>query len=445
MLTHQLAKACGWQEGGHYDLAVIGGGPTGVGAALAAARNGLKTVLIESYGYVGGVATKSCVPLYFGFGVNGKQTTAGISEEFIRRMDEMGAASLLLNNGCAMPEFRPIQGRPLTAKVQLQPEVIKLVQERMLREAGVTCLFYAQMVDAVVEEERIKAVLINCLEGPRLIEASFFIDGTGDGLLFRAAGAPMRKYAPEDGMHKSMFFMVGGVTHFDDAYNCKLYADAFAAGKLPPNVWNHFGYSVQLNPDVVQIAVCYAEGDALDSGDMTRMSMEMREHVFEMLSWLRREMPGFQHCYLIDTARHIGVRMAQGIVGLETLTEEMVAFDALPHEPVALTSRSYGAHGNGAAKKFISAWAKNLDGFSAVPMKTMISPALKNALAAGRCISAEPRIVGVFRMMNTCMTMGEAAGIMAAINQEADIRTFSYADLRPRLEQARFILDIPSV
>lgn len=441
MITQAMAKKCGWMDGPRYDLAVIGAGPAGIGAALAAARQGLRTVLIEDYGFAGGVATKSCVPLYFGFGVSGRQSTAGISEEFIRRMDEMGAASLIIDNGCAMPEFQPINGRPLTAKVQLQPETMKLVFERMLREAGVDCLFYAQMIDAVVEDGTIRAVLLSCLEGPMLLYANMFVDATGDGLLFRAAGAPVRKYAPEDGMHKSMFFMVGGVTPFDRAYNCALYKKAYEEGRLPEHVWNHFGYSVQLNPGVVQIAVVYAEGDSLQSSDMTRMSMEMRENVFAILRWLQEEMPGFSRCWLQETAGYVGVRIAQGITGMETLTEDMVQQGIATDEPVALTSRSYGAHANSAGKKFNAAWSSSEEGFSAVPMKAMISPALTNALAAGRCISSEPRVVGVFRMMNTCMTLGEAAGLVSVLSVGKDVRNVSYADLRLMLNRAGFILN----
>jgi len=442
MLTTDLIKNCGWGEGGRYDLVVVGAGPAGIGAALAAARRGLRVALIESYGFAGGAGTKSCTPLFFGFGVDGRQSSAGISDEFIRRMDELGAASLILGDKCQMPEFRPIGGRELTAKVQLHPEVMKLVYRRMLSESGVEVIFYAQMVDAVVEGDKIIALLVNFLEGPRLLYADYFIDATGDALVFERAGAPVNKYSPEDGLHKSMFFFVGGVTPFDSEYNCQLYKKAFEEGRLPERVWNHFGYSVQLNPGMVQIAVCYAEGDALDSRDMTRMDMEMRENVFAILDFLRREMPGFAGCYLVETSTHIGVRMAQGIVGMESVTEETVAggLQAVKN-PIVLTRRTFGAHANGAGKKFMASWSGNLSGFGAVPMGALVSPALSNALAAGRGISSTPHVIGTFRMMNTCMAMGEAAGIMVVLSRGGDIRTLNYADLRPELDAAGFILE----
>ena len=438
MLTMELAAKCGWKENGRYDVAVVGAGPAGIGAAIAAARKGLKVALIESCGYAGGVATKSCVPLYYGFGVDGKQSTAGLSEEFIRRMDEVGAASFIATKGCAYPEFRPIAGRPLTQKVQLHPETMKLMYRRMLDEAKVECVFYAPMVDAVTDGDRVAALLVSFLEGPGLIYADFFIDCTGDALMFRQAGAPVVKYPEEDGMHKSMFFFLGGVTPFDHDYNSRLYQEAAAAGRLPERVWRHFGYSLTLNPGVVNVAVCFSEGDALDSRDMTRMDGELRETVFAVVDFLRREMPGFSRCYLLETASHVGVRIGQGIAGMDTVSEELIAAGLATDSPVALINRTYGAHAN-SQKTFMATWSKSADGFSAVPMGALVSPALSNALAAGRCISAHPHTVATFRMMNTCMTLGEAAGLMASLG--GDMRALEYARLRPELDKAGFILE----
>ncbi|MBE6612147.1 MAG: FAD-dependent oxidoreductase [Ruminococcaceae bacterium] len=438
MLTKELAKLCGWKENGRYDAVVVGAGSAGVGAAIAAARRGMRVALIESYGFAGGVATKSCVPLYFGFGIDGKQSTAGLSEEFIRRMDEVGAASFITSKDCAFPEFRPIAGRPLTKRIQLHPETMKLMHRRMLEEAGVECIFYAQMVDAVTDGDRIEALLVNFLEGPGLVYADYFIDCTGDALMFRQAGVPVNKYAEEDGMHKSMFFFVGGVTPFDHDYNSQLYLEARAAGRLPEKVWHYFGYSLSLNPGVVNVAVCYNEGDALNSRDMSRMDGEMRENVFAIVDYLRKEMPGFSRCYLLETAAHVGVRVGQGIVGMDSVSKELIAAGMATDTPVALINRSYGAHAN-SSKTFMATWSHSSSGFSAVPMGALVSPSLSNALAAGRCISADPHTVATFRMMNTCMTLGEAAGIMASLG--GDMRTLAYARLRPELDKAGFILE----
>ena len=171
---------------------------------------------------------------------------------------------------------------------------------------------------------------------------------------------------------------------------------------------------------------------------MTRMDGELRENVFAVVDWLRREMPGFSRCYLLETASHVGVRIGQGIVGMDSVSEELVAAGLAADSPVALINRTYGAHANG-QKTFMATWSKSASGFSAVPMGALVSPFLSNALAAGRCISAEARTVATFCMMNTCMTLGEAAGLMASLG--GDMRTLEYARLRPELDRAGFILD----
>ena len=440
MIKESIAASCGFRNGGRYDTVVVGGGPAGFGAAMASARRGLKTLLIESSGYVGGVGTKCCAPIYAGFGVEGVQLISGVCEEFIRRMDELGAASFTINNSFLMPTFKPIGDAPITCKVQFKPEYMKLVFRRMLEEAGVECLFYTQFVDAVVKDSRISAILVSCMEGSTLIEGDTFIDCTGDALVCHAADpASVVKYSEEYNMHKSMFFLVGGVTPFNVEYNRKLYAELYKEGRVPGQVWASFSISGQLTPGIFQIAMCFTTGDGVNSADMTRMDGELRENVFRMMDFLHQEMPGFENCYLLDTPQKIGVRAGQGIIGKESVDDESVYGECAT--TVALTSRWYGAHSN-KKNEFSSSWAKNDEGIGHVPMGALVPRALKNVLAAGRCISSDPKYISVFRMMSTCMTLGEAAGLMsfAARSKKIDVCDVEYADLLPLLKENSFIL-----
>lgn len=441
MITEKMAQ--NWQTYQKYDVVVVGAGPSGFGAAIAAARRGLRVCLIENYGFAGGTATKSCTPLYFGFGVGGKQTTGGLSDEFVRRMDAVGSASLLLNDGCEMPEFRPIAGRELNAKVQMHPETMKLVMRRMLEGAGVTLLFYTRVCEAVVDESgrRITALLVSMFQGATLVAADRFVDCTGDALVCALANPDsIQKYTDEFNMNKSMFFFVGGVTPFDDESNGALYKQLYEAGRVPGEVWDHFGYSIQLNPGVCQIAVCYTTGDGVDSADMTRMDGALRENVFAVLDFLRREMPGFADCYLLDTALQVGVRGGQGIIGERSVTQDTV-FGEDTSDCVAVTNRSCGFHSN---KKGMPrpSWAKKAPGTGSVPMGALVPQAFDNVLCAGRAISADPACLNAFRMMNTCMTTGEAAGLMCVLAAQRGIafQKVRYSDLLPLLRENRFIL-----
>jgi len=442
VIAENIISSLGFQNGGEYDTVVVGGGPSGFGAAVAAARRGLKTLLIENSGHVGGVATKSCVPIFTGIDVKGVQIISGLCEEFVRRMDALGAASFTVDNRFTPPTRKAINGAPVAGKVLFKPEYMKLVYRRILEESGVECLFYTHFVDAVGEDDRVSAILVNCIEGNMLIKAKTFIDCTGDALLCRAANAKsVVKYSEEYSMHKSMFFCVGGVNQFDAAYCGKLYAELYAAGRVPGNVWAHFGHTVQLNPGEVNIAVCYTTGDGVCSADMTRMDGLLREDVFRILAFLRTEMPGFENCYIIETPQKIGVRAGQGIIGKESVNEKTLYGEC--DTTVALTTRSYGWHSN-KKNEMRPSWAKDDVGAGCILMGALVPVSLKNVLAAGRCISTDPKLIEVFRYMSTCMTTGEAAGLMSAVakNGEMDVCNVQYSELLPLLKENSFILAV---
>lgn len=432
-----------WKTYGRYDAAVVGAGSAGVGAAIAAARRGLRVVLLESYGFAGGVAAKSCVTHFHSLGLHGRQMTGGLIAEVVRRLDAMGETSFMLDNLDATPEYAPIGGRELNAKADFRTETVKLLYRRMLEEAGVECLFYTHVTDALTENGSVKALLVSMLEGPRLIEADTFIDCTGDALVSAAADEESVEKFPDDvTMHKSMFFFVDGVTPFDPEYNKALYKKLFDEGKVPGNVWNHFGYSLNLNPGVCQIAICYAVGDGVRSADMSRMDGELRENVFRVVEFLREYMPGFRDCRLIESSVHVGVRGGQAIRGVDRITDETV-FGEDRHDCVALTSRQIGAHQNKLSKNFTSDWGRLEDGFGSIPMGALVSARLENLLAAGRCVSAEGHLLGTYRMMATCMATGEAAGLIAylAKTNGTGVRRVTYAELLPLLRENGFILE----
>ena len=446
MLSESIISNCGFKNGGRYDVVVVGGGSAGFGAAIAAARRGLKTLIIDNGGFAGGTGTKSCVPVFTGIDAQGVQIISNLCEEYVRRMDEVGAASLTVNNGFCTPIRKPLNGAPMNGKVIFKLEYMKLMYRRMLDEAGVKCLFYTHFVDAVAKDGRVSAILVSCIEGATLIEADTFIDCTGDALLCHAADPnSVVKYGEEHNKHKSMFFLVGGVTLFDAGVVNKTYAELYQEGRIPGNVWAHFGYAQQLDPGVVKIAVCYASGDAVDSAEMTRMDGELRENVFALLEFLRKELPGFENCYIIETPSKIGVRAGQAIIGKESVNEQTLHGEC--DTTIVLTERSYGFHSNnkqGLKNSIRESWATVEQGVGRVPMGAMVPVSLKNVLAAGRCISTDPRLIDTFRYMSTCMTMGEAAGLMSFVakNKGIDVCNVEYADLLPLLKENSFILDV---
>jgi len=421
---------------GNWDVAVVGAGPAGFGAAVTAGRNGLKVILIDKESH----PSAGCPSMFFGFDVDGNQVVGGLPDEVVRRLDAEGHASLITHGDHYMPEHARIGNRPLTGKVRFTVPALPVLYNRMLKEANVECLYYAHVTDAVVEDGAVQAIYVSCLEGMVQIEADSFVDASGDAYLFRAAGAPVRHYGNDCNMHKTLGFSVSNVMPIDRAFTEAYYRKLFDEGKTPADVLDNFGMSFGDLVGVAGIAINKATGDGVDSGDMTRMDIGLREKAFETLDFLRREMPGFQNCQLVSTAPKVGVRSGVGIVGLETIDRELIDRDGYTEEPIVLIRRSYGAHSNN--KNFHTDFFTKLPGTSAVPMKSLISPALRNVVAAGRCLSSDGYTMGTFRMMSTCMAIGAAAAhmIRLRIKNHSDIADVSYDELRPLLDQDGFIL-----
>lgn len=426
---------------GEYDVVVIGAGPSGIGASIAAARLGMKTLLVEKYGFPGGVGTQACVPYLMGFSVDGKQIVGGIAEELVRELETMDSASFVIDS-IPIPEYRPINGRPLCANVLSTTEGIRIAANRLLRNAGVNCLFYSSLVCAIVNDRRISSVVIDCLEGMMQVKGKMFIDATGDARLIQRAGGSVLECSVQESMHKSIFFDVAGVTHFDMGINSRLYKELFAESKTPPFALDYFAALNKLEPGVVKICLTKAAGDGLSSREMTRMDGEMREQIPQIIDFLRREMPGFSNCYLINSAVHVGVRAGRRIVGHETLTMEMVDSPVLPERTIALIGRTYGSHS--IEKRFVPDWRKVQPGVSGVPLGTIIPVDFDNALAAGRSISAESEIIDTFRLMPRCMTIGQAAGVTAAlaVKEQINPAQLQYDIIRNILLADNVILEV---
>jgi hypothetical protein len=428
---------------GHYDVVVVGAGPAGIGAAVTSARLGRRTLLVEKYGYPGGVGTYGCCTIFFRFGEYGRQLVSGLAEEVIRRVDARGAASFLVNDGCQMPEFRPIGARPLLYKVITKTEDLRVVYHDLLSESGVDKLFYSHLCGVIRDGRRLTGIVVDSLEGLGVIEGDVFVDASGDAHLVHRAGGRTEQAAADATMHKSVFFMVGGVTPHDPQVNLKRYQELFNAGAVPDRCWNHLGYSYQLDPGIVQLAFAYANGDGCSSADMTRMDHELRQRNLDIVGFMKREMVGYEHCFPVNAAQQVCVRSGRHICGVTKLTEELLARDEMPPDPLVHIVRRYGSHSTDQKQGFAPAKRGTLDGFSAVPYGALIPDDFDNVLASGRCISVDECLMDTIRMMTTCMAMGQAAGVAAAIATRRNLSTMTqvpYGELRQGLLDMHCIL-----
>ncbi len=360
-------------------------------------------------------------------------------------MDARGAASFTVNDGCAMPEFAPIGDRPLLTKVITKTEDLRVVYHDLLTDSGVDKLFYSHLHGVIREGRQLSGIVVDSLEGSAVIEGKVFIDATGDAHLVHRAGGTTEQAPPDETMHKSVFFMVGGVTPHDPSVNAQRYRELFAADAVPDMCWDHLGYSYQLDPGIVQLCFGYANGDACDSADMTRMDHELRKRNFEIVEFMQREMAGYRHCFPVNAAQQVCVRSGRHIRGVTKLTESLLNDTATPPQPIVPIVRTYGSHSTDQKQGFHPSRRGTQGGFSAIPYGALVPDEFDNVLAAGRCLSVDEAVMDTVRMMTTCMVTGQAAAVAGSLAIGSDLRSLAdvpYGELKQGLTDLGCIIEV---
>ncbi len=419
---------------GDYDVCVVGAGPGGVGAAVAAARAGKRTILVEHYGYPGGVGTNCNTPTFFFDPYNGVQYLRGIADEFMRRLAKRGAAWFLTHDERYQPDYsRPVGDGPILDRVRSRIEDMRVAYHDFLDEAGVEKLFYTHLTGVVRDGGRITAAIVDCLEGPRAIRAKVFVDATGAAHLVHRAGGKTRLAPPDKTMHKSIWATLSPGPHdTPEVYkeNQRIYNDLYCnhRERLPENIWTGLATG---------LCSGYVNGNSCDSRDMTRMDAEMRRRNFELLACYKRELKGFEDAYIVTAIHQIGSRSGRHIVGRATVDKRLVTTSAMPDDPVMPFVRQWGEHAASMKHGFGGEVHGELDGLGAVPYGALVPVDFSNVLACGLCISVEEDYVKTIRMMPNCIVSGQVAGTAAALALDAtkgDVGAVPYAELRRRLE-----------
>ncbi len=418
-----------WPEIDSCDVAVVGAGPAGIAAAVAASRLGARTILIESYGYAGGTAVHANVPNILGFARNDRQIVGGFAEEFARRLSVEGRTS----------DGYPDSHDHITRPVRTTVHGIRVVAASFLREAGVHTLFYTRLIGGIVDGSRITALVVDCVEGAGLVRARTIVDATGDAHLVHRCGGATREASPEESMTKTMIITVGGVRDFDRERSAARFDRLVASRSVPFASQTRFMAYRLVNPGEVALNFTLEAGDGLRSAELTRMDMSLRDQIDRTIEWIRKNLPGFERAYLVDSAIQTGVRSGRVIVGRETISQADIDDDTPVAQPIAIGVRYYGDHG---ISEFRSPWAKNHHAPRPIPWRTLLPVSFDNVAAAGRCISVEPRVVTCVRLIAQCMATGQAAGTNAALAAEADVslEDAGYDTLRDLLVGQRAIL-----
>ena len=418
----------------HYDIIVIGGGFAGAAAAIAAARQGKRVRLIEKYNCLGGAAAFDLVnPFmrYWDYTEGRKEKvmlSCGLFAEIVDRIDALGG-------------FRG------NTRQTFNEEILKLVLNRMAIEAGVELLFGTVLVGAEREGNTIRSITVSGVGGTYPMSADRYIDATGDANLAMLAGFDYRVGRESDGLCQPMTlcFRLGNVD-MEKYYACKpeitpLYKKLRAEGKIQNPREDVLVFTTVTDGILHFNTTRVVKLDPTDAEDVTRAEIIAREQVFEMIDFLRENFEAFRHCVLLSTGMQIGARESRMIVGEYTLTQEDLLACTRFADSVAVCNYDIDIHspdGSGTSHYYFP------DGqYYTIPYRVMIPQGADNLLVTGRCVSATHEAQASLRIMPTVATLGEAAGIAAAISCESgkSVREIDVELLRETLRRVGAKID----
>ena len=394
-------------ENKKYDVVVVGGGFAGVGAAIAAARQGKKVRLIEKYNCLGGAAAYDLVNPFMRYWAwtddqhSGKiMLSEGIFAEIIQKIGEMGA-------------FR--KGN----KTHFNEEVLKLIFNRMMVEAGVELLYQTYVVGAKMNGKKIEAITVSNVSGTYDIEADVFIDATGDANLANLAGFPYKVGRESDGLCQPMTLCFRLANVDAEGYQKikaevnELYSKFQAEGKITNPRENVLVFNCVAKNMLHFNTTRVVKLDPTNAEDVTKAEIIAREQVFEMVNFLRENFEPFKDADLVSTGIQIGARESRMIVGEHILNqEEMLAYTKF-EDGIAACNYDIDIHspdGSGTSHYYFPSGK-----YYTIPYGCLVPKDSENLLVAGRCISTTHEAQASIRIMPTVCTIGEAAGVAAAV------------------------------
>lgn len=414
-----------------YDVVVVGGGPAGVAAAETTARKGLKTLIIEKNGFLGGQAVGGLSGTICGLYLtneewtvnNGpKQIVFGFAEKFRQRM--------IKNNGLSMPQ---LYGN--TYVDAHDPFVWKYSSEDLLHEAGVDILYHTIVTDVEMVDRTIKGVIVNTADGYGLINADYFIDASGDAVLVAASNGEFRMGQNGVVQNPSLIFMVNGVddekfweyfgenTICSDDFSDKIIeAEKKFEEKLPrKKIWI-FKCPNKGQLYVNATSVAKEDGSCINcikAEDRSYAETTSRKQALAYHRMLKEYVPGCENSFITVTGSEVGIRQTRSIVGKKTLLNTDVENCRKFDDGIAKSSWPIELHRGEKPKLF---WLQ--DDYYEIPFGTMVPKGLDNVLVAGRCIDAQHEALASSRVTAQCFSQGHAAGIAICLSKAKGINVF---------------------
>ncbi len=418
-----------------FDVLVVGGGNAGCAAAIAAARHGARTILVERYGFLGGTATASMVGPWMTFHSGGDRIVGGIAQEIVERLVAMGGS----------PGHLTDSSDYVATVTPFDPEVHKALLFDLMREAGVELLLHAYALGAVrdLDGAAVTGARFATVAGDRRILARRTIDATADAFIAADAGVQTQqgdergRVQPASLMFRLSHVDLGALaayvkqkpdqmrtslkTHEREAANLTAVAglyeiwDAARARGTVTVPRELVSFFISPYPDEVTVNMTrVVDVDPLDPDDLTRAEVEARGQVMQLLRFFRSDVPGFANARIAATATQIGIRESRRIVGVYTLTAQDVLSARRFDDAIARSAYPIDIHnpsGSGTTTHRLP------EGESyEIPYRTLVPQSVEGLLVAGRCISTTHEAHASVRLTPTVMTIGQAAGTAAALS-----------------------------
>jgi hypothetical protein len=388
--------------GGKCDVLVVGGGPAGVGAALAAARTGAKTTLVEHYGFLGGM------------------WTAGLLNPILDHHEKGGIVAELI-------ERLHIAGKLVPgSRANFDNEYLKYLLDCMMLESGVKLCLHRSAVDTIVDGDKVKGIITESKSGREALIADVVIDCTGDGDVCARAGVPFTKGREQGGEMQSvtLFFMLANVkyrqpTHGTDIHDMMQDAvQKYGLDYTVPYKTPSFFEVPQKDHAIVQIVHLHGI-DGTKADDLTTAEVKARQQLQQTMQVMQL-VPEFEGVELITSGPHIGVRETRHIEGRYRLVEDDLLTGRQFEDGICWTRFVIDVHGPPDIKGTVTIQGGQVKPYQ-IPYRALVPINRDSLLMAGRCISGSSIAHASFRVTGDCVAMGQAAGTAAALASQQRI------------------------
>lgn len=395
------------------EVVVVGGGPAGVTAAIAAAREGAATILVERYGHLGGMATGGLVLMI-------NQFPPGQCQEWLAKLEKVGGAHDLAKTR---------EPGMMRHAIMVDPELLKCILNNMALEAEVKQLLHSWGTTAIVDKNSVKGIIFESKSGRQAVLGKVIVDATGDGDIFASAGAGFDG-SLDQGYRSSALAMVFRIGNID--------FDKFADFRQSqPQQWQemrdkadaiagfHVGPVPAQRKDVFWVNSFIKDRSAIKVEDLTWVETNVRKAMLPVYEYYKKNLPGFENSYIYDSASQIGTRGSRRLIGEYVLTKEDVRSRKKFDDIVAVFPQGVplGMTPEGMPKNV------------GLPYRCLVPVDLNGLLVAGRCFSSDQAANTMFNIIPHCIAMGQAAGAAAAlaVKNRVEPRKVNYKKLRERL------------